>query len=127
VPNAFVGVTRPFLAITGSHDRDPLRDSLTGADRARVYDSLPPGQRGLLWLAGADHVSFAGNAEHRLRARFGPLGREPMAVADEGLHHARVATITTLWWRAHLLGDAAALAGLRAPAGLGGGDRWRQD
>lgn len=127
VPNAFVGVTRPFLAITGSHDRDPLRDSLTGEDRARVYDSLPPGQRGLLWLAGADHMTFGGNAEQRLRARFGPLKREPVAVEDEELHHARVATITTLWWRAHLLGDAAAVARLRAPAGLGGGDRWRQD
>ncbi len=125
--DAFAGVTRPFLAITGSHDSDPLRHALTGADRARVYDSLPPGRRALLWLAGADHMSFAGNGEQRLRARFGPLEREPDAAELEPQHHARVAAITTLWWRAQLQGDAAAIEALRAPTGLGEGDRWRQD
>jgi len=127
VAHAFSGVTRPFLAITGGHDSDPLRHSMTGEDRARVYDSLPPGRRALLWLAGADHMTFGGNAEQRLRARFGPLRRERVAAENEPQHHQRVAVITTLWWRAHLLGDAAALAALRAPTGLGEGDRWRLD
>ncbi len=127
VADAFAGVTRPFLAITGSHDDDPLRKAVTGEDRARVYDSLPPGRRALLWLAGADHMSFGGNGEQRLRARFGPLRREPSAADNETQHHALVSAITTLWWRAHLLGDVAAIEALRAPTGLGAGDRWRQD
>lgn len=125
--NAFAGVMRPFLAITGSHDDDPLRYALSGADRARVYDGLPPGRRALLWLEGADHMSFAGNGEQRLRARVGLLRREAQAAEREAQHHALVAAVTTLWWRAHLLGDAAALDALRAPPGLGDGDRWRQD
>jgi len=125
VANAFSGVTRPFLAITGSHDSDPLRHSMSGEDRARVYDALPPGRRALLWLAGADHMTFAGNGGQRLRARFGLLKREGVAAENELQHHQRVAAITTLWWRAHLLGDAAALAALRSPTGLGEGDRWR--
>ena len=124
---AFSAVTRPFLVVTGSQDSDALGRGLTGEDRSSVYDALPPGRRALLWLSGADHMTFAGNAEQRLRARSGPLARAPKAAALEPQHHARVAAITTLWWQAHLLGDAAALAALRAPSGLTEGDRWRQD
>jgi predicted dienelactone hydrolase len=124
---AFAGVTRPFLAVTGSHDSDALGRGLSGADRARVYDALPSGQRALLWLEGADHMSFAGNAAQRLRARFGPLQREPQASEMEAQHHERIAALSSLWWRARLLGDAVASAALVAPAGLGPGDRWRQD
>lgn len=127
VATAFAAITRPFLALTGSHDGDPLRGAMTGQDRARVYDSLPAGRRALLWLEGADHMSFGGNGEQRLRARFGPLRREPGAADNEVQHHALVCAVTTLWWRAHLLGDGAAIEALRAPTGLGAGDRWRQD
>jgi predicted dienelactone hydrolase len=124
---AFAGVTRPFLAVTGSLDGDPLGGRLSGADRARVYDALPGGQRALLWLEGADHMTFGGNAAHHMPARFGPLKREGNAAELEAQHHQRVAAITTLWWHATLLGDAAAATALQAPAGLGEGDRWRQD
>ena len=126
---AFAGVTRPFLAVTGSLDTDSLGRGLTGPERASVIDALPSGQRALLWLQDADHMTFAGNAEQRLRARSGVLKREPVAADNEARHHALVAAVTTLWWRARLLGDAAAMAALREPAqlGLGEGDRWRQD
>jgi predicted dienelactone hydrolase len=123
----FAAVTRPFLAVTGSLDSDALGRGLSGADRAGVYDALPSGQRALLWLDGADHMTFAGNAEQRLRARFGPLKREGRAAELEPQHHQRIAVITTLWWRATLLADAAAAASLRAPDGAAVGERWRQD
>jgi predicted dienelactone hydrolase len=125
--NAFAAVTRPFLAITGSADSDPLRHSMSGEDRARVYEGLPSGQRALLWLEGADHMTFSGNGEQRLRARFGPLKRSAGAADSEPRHHELVAAITTLWWRARLLGDASALSALRSPPGLAAGDRWRRD
>ena len=124
---AFAGVTRPFLAVTGTLDSDALGRGLTGADRAAVYDALPSGQRALLWLEGADHMTFAGNAAQPLRARFGPLKREAVAAQREASHHELIATITTLWWRARLLADAGAAAALRMPSGLAEGDRWRQD
>jgi hypothetical protein len=100
---------------------------MSGEDRARVYDGLPPGQRALLWLDGADHLTFGGNGERRLRARFGPLKRSPGAADSEPRHHDIVAAITTLWWRAHLLGDASVMSALRSPQGLEAGDRWRLD
>jgi len=123
----FGSVQRPLLVATGSLDGDPLGGPMTGADRARVYDGLPAGRRALLWLDGADHGTFAGNGERRITARRGPLKRADGAQEAEVLHHERIAAVTTLWWRAQLLGDAPALAALVAPGGLGAADRWRMD
>ena len=134
VAQAFAGVTRPFLVATGSLDSDPVGRGLTGADRASVHAALPHGRRGLLWLEGADHMSFAGNAEQRLRTRTrtptGQLKREPLAAEREPSHHALIAAITSLWWRATLLDNLAATVALRAPAllrALREGDRWQLD
>jgi predicted dienelactone hydrolase len=127
VAGAFAEVRKPMLLVTGSLDADALGRGITGADRAGVYDGLPAGQRALLWLHNADHLTFAGNAEQRLRARAGPLKREPIAAELEAQHHERAAAITTLWWRARLLDDAASAAAVRTPPGLGAQDRWRMD
>jgi hypothetical protein len=72
-------------------------------------------------------MTFGGNADRRIAARRGPFKRAPEVAAREPEHHARVAQLTTDWWRAHLLNDAVAAAALRNPAGLGAGDRWRSD
>ncbi|HET9977169.1 MAG TPA: hypothetical protein VFQ20_07025, partial [Burkholderiaceae bacterium] len=68
-----------------------------------------------------------GNGQQRITARRGPLRRADGALAAEPVHQARIAAVTTLWWRAHLLGDAQAAAALRQPPGLGADDRWRMD
>jgi hypothetical protein len=117
----FAPVTRPFLAITGAHDGDPLGGAKTGADRARVYDALPPGQRALLWIDGGDHATFGGNAQASRRAAR-VMRRAPEAQRDQAQHHERIARVTTEWWRAKLLG-----APMGAPSGLGPRDDWRVD
>jgi predicted dienelactone hydrolase len=124
---AFSAVDKPFLCVTGSQDQDPLGSERTGEHRLAVYEGLPSGRRALLWLDGADHMTFAGNAEQRIGARRGLFRREPAVAAREEAHHAVVAQITASWWRAHLLGDAAASTALREPSGLGPMDRWRAD
>jgi predicted dienelactone hydrolase len=123
----FGAITRPFLCLTGSLDGDPLGSNRTAADRARVYDGLPPGQRALLWLEGADHMTFGGNGQMRLTARRGPLARADGAIEAEPRHHALIAQATAHWWRWRLLGDAAAQAALNPPQGLGPKDRWAMD
>jgi predicted dienelactone hydrolase len=124
----FAGVTRPFLCLTGSHDGSPLDDELTGFDRARVYDALPPGQRALLWVNGADHSTFGGGTGVPLsRQAVRTLKRHEEAMRNEALHQALIARVTSDWWRAHLLDDPGARAALRAPSGLGFNDRWRMD
>lgn len=113
----FATLTRPFLAVTGSLDGDPLGRGTTPARRASLFDLLPPGRRALLWLQGADHLTFAGTAGLSLPRATG-------AAALEATHHALVARITTDWWRAWLCDDAEAGSRLAAPAGLGSSDRW---
>ncbi len=120
----FGTIRRPFLAITGSLDGDPFGAYQGGDRRAHIFDGLPPGQRALLWLEGADHSTFAGNGARRINGR-GPFAREPGVLALEPAHHAVVAHISSLWWRAQLRGDAAALAALQRPEGLYSGDRWQ--
>ena len=120
---AFGGIRRPLLAVSGSLDGDPFGSYERGDLRAAVYDGLPPGQRALLWLQGADHLSFAGGAG-RCSPASGPFRRHGTAAQQEPAHQALVARITTLWWRARLQGDTQALAALRAPLGLGEGDRF---
>lgn len=133
----FGDLQRPLLLLTGSLDGDPLGQAFGGEDRARVYDGLPAGRdrRALLWLDGADHMTFGGNGEQRIAGLAGPNGRaratreprEARTLSLEAAHHALIARITALWWRGRLLGDAQARDALRSPAGLGPGDRWQAD
>lgn len=121
----FGGITRPFMAVTGSLDGDPFGSHDTGEPRAQVYEGLPPGQRALLWLDGADHMTFAGNRQRRIDGR-GPFKRAAVAQQREEAHHALVARLSTLWWRWRLLGDAAAQTQLQQAPGEPGwavGDR----
>jgi len=130
-------VQRPFLAITGSLDGDPLGGSRTGDARAAVYDALPAGAKALLWLDGADHMTMGGQSPRRAAAIAAAVEaagtgvaaalpkREAMATDREARHHALVSRISALWWKAHLLDDAGAASQLKALTGLAAGDRWK--
>ncbi len=115
----FGHITRPFLSLTGSLDGDPFGSFQTGEPREQVYGGLPPGNKALLVLEGADHMTFGGNAQTIRSTRV--LPREPQTIAREQAHHALVAQLSTRWWRAYLIGDGTARV---QPQGLTGGDRW---
>lgn len=119
---AFGEVRRPFFCATGSHDGDPLGSATTGDHRLSVFEGLPPGQRALLWLDGADHMSFAGQALEGRRALSRNRPRSAIEQADR--HAALLDMLTRDWWRWHLLGDATARQALRQAQGLGSADRW---
>jgi predicted dienelactone hydrolase len=119
---SFGAITRPFMAVTGSLDGDPLGSYDRGEPRAAVYDGLPPGQRALLWLDGADHMTFGGGRPGGVGT--GTLRRRPAVAAErQAGHQALVAQITAAWWRLHLLGDPAARQVLLRPQGLTAKDR----
>ncbi len=126
VQRAFAGVRRPFMAVTGSLDGDPLGGDNTAESRAQVFDGLPQGQRALLWLAGADHMTFAGGSARPIPS-VGPFTRQGDAARLEAQHHALVARLTGWWWQTHLAGDAQARAALRQAQALLEGDRWVLD
>jgi len=126
VQQAFGGISKPFLGVTGSKDGNPLTGSRRGDSRATVYDGLPPGRRALLWLDGADHSSCGGGRPPGLPARL-LQQRSAQAQQREPVHQALAARLSTLWWQAHLAGDDAARAALRKVDDLSPGDRWRMD
>ena len=77
--------------------------------------------QGGLVLNDADHMTFGGQTGRAV----GILPREDRTRQLQPKHHALVAAVSTDWWRAQLLGDAAAAARLLNPAGLAPDDRWR--
>lgn len=118
---AFAGVTRPTLCMTGTLDDDVVGNGATPDQRAGVFAALPKGNKAMLLLKDADHMTFGGVTGRAA----GILPRAAITTQLQPQHHALVARITTDWWRAHLMGDDAAKAQLKSPAGLTPADSWQ--
>jgi hypothetical protein len=76
-----------------------------------------------LILKEADHMTFGGQQMTPHESVWRALRRAPSARHLQTQRHRVVAALTTDWWRAHLLGDAQALA---QPQGLVAGDTWQR-
>lgn len=109
---AYASIRAPMLTASGSRDGllppgdaaalAQARDARTGMFAAMPAD----GRKALLWLAGADHMAFAGTR------------------SDAAASHANAAVIatTTGWWRRWLLDDRGAMPALA----LAAGDEWQR-
>lgn len=98
-PSAFGGIRIPVLTATGSADGSPLAKGKSleqvVAARAAVFPALPASRTGSgsvgLWLEGATHADFGGNAKGRRQS---------------DAHVVAVTTAaTTAFFRAHLGGN----------------------
>ena len=122
---AMAGITRPTLVITGTLDGDVVENGATPDKRAAVFAALPEGNKALLLLKDADHMTFGGVTGRAASI----LPREAVTTQLQPQHHALVARVTTDWWRTHLVEpgqSAAQSAGMVVqPAGLGAQDVWR--
>lgn len=118
----FANITRPTLCITGTRDEDVLGTGATPERRLAVYQALPAGNKALLLLQDADHMSFAGQTGPALEIR----ARAAISRELQARHHALVARVSTDWWRASLTDDAQARARLAQPEGLAAGDVWQR-
>jgi len=107
---AAMGAVRlPFLCVTGEQDNfvtfskggHARRLGVPLANRLAVYEALPRGQKELLLLARADHMTFAGEL---VDARL--FSRDVPSKAENESAWARVSAATTAFWRFHLGGDA---------------------
>jgi hypothetical protein len=76
-----------------------------------VFDALPPGNKMLVWLTGADHMIFSGSP----RIERAASNTRPDPALDE-LHQRVVCAVSLAFWRAHLLDDAAARTWLQHEA-----------
>ena len=102
---AMAGARIPFLCVTGDQDNTVTfskggharRLGVPLANRLAVYNALPRGQRELLVLARADHMTFAGEPiDGRL------FSRDVPAKAENESAWARVSAATTAFWHYHL-------------------------
>jgi predicted dienelactone hydrolase len=110
-------ITRPMLVVSGSLDGEVLNNGETVESRRLVYDTLPAGAKALLWLEGADHLTFAGN-EKLIPSNF-LIRRESSTLATEAAHQRVVASVTAAWLKEALLAQP-----MQAPSGLSGNDVW---
>ena len=118
---AFAFVKQPTLCITGTRDDDVVGNSATPEKRAAVFGALPPGNKAMLLLKEADHMTFGG-VTGRVA---GIWPRETVTAQLQPQHHELVARISTDWWRAHLMGDGQTKARLQKPEGLAAQDIWQ--
>ena len=123
---AFATITRPTLCLTGTLDADVVGNGATPERRAAVFAALPAGAKAQLVLKDADHMTFGGQQLTPHEPAWRALRRAPAARDLQAQHQKVVTTLTTDWWRAHLLDDAQALARLAQPRGLATGDTWQR-
>jgi predicted dienelactone hydrolase len=103
---ALAGVTIPFFCVTGDHDgtvtfgrgASAMQLGMPLVHRLAVYRHLPAGAKQLLVLAGADHMTFAGEPVSPA------LVSRDVDVSDAGNARAwrRVSLATTAFWRYYL-------------------------
>lgn len=119
---AMAAARLPFLCVTGeqdnfvtfSKDGQARRLGVPLTNRLAVYTALPHGQKELLVLARADHMTFAGEP---IDGRH--FSRDVPSKAENESAWARVSAATTAFWQFHLGAGArpsreAYAAGVRA-------------
>lgn len=113
--NRFADISRPFFSITGTRDDSAaLGLGVAPARRTVPFEGMPPGDKFLLNLTGADHMVFNGNRRRSVGASDPDLDRTHVRVTQ---------ATTTAFWLAYLDDDAAAkrwLAGARQFVGSAG-------
>jgi predicted dienelactone hydrolase len=96
----FSAITRPFLSVTGTRDGDMMGTGATPERRREAFALMPPPDKYLLVLDGADHMVFNDGAK---QPAFGGLTPAQIERID------RVVKATTLaYWNAYLRDDASA-------------------
>ena len=110
----------PFFCVTGDHDsfvtigsgKDAMVLGTALANRLAVFDNLPPGNRQLLVLSRADHMTFAGEPFDALH-----YSRDPaVSAAGDPAAWVRVNAITTPFWQHYLGQGGDPVSGRRAMA-----------
>jgi predicted dienelactone hydrolase len=110
-------ITRPMLVVSGSLDGEVLSNGESVESRRMVYDALPIGAKALLWINGADHLTFAGN-EKLIPSNF-LIRRDKVTLATEAAHHQTIAAATAAWLKEQLLEQL-----MGTPTGLSAADVW---
>ena len=100
----FGSVSVPVLCMTGTEDGSPVDPNLRPADRRKVYEAFPSGDKYQLVFDGAEHHAFGeGGSARKERSRFAH-------------HHPAIQELSTRFFDAYLKGDEAARSWLQSEA-----------
>lgn len=125
------GITIPTLCVTGDQDGyvtfgngdDAMRLGVPLDNRLAIYKMLPPGNKHLLVLKGADHMTFAGESVEGIA-----YSRAPgVTLASDQPQWRKVSAMTALFWQRYLFAqpaNATATLEKQALRELHGSDRW---
>lgn len=102
----FGSIAAPFLSITGSQDQIGLLPDITPQNRTLPYAHMAPGDKYLLWLDTATHMSFDGQPFAAMASlMLGPIAGAPQAMPDQAHINVVVKGVTTAFWFAYLTPD----------------------
>lgn len=111
--DAFADISRPMFGLTGTNDGFVAPGlGVPPADRLKPYAMMPPGDKYLLNLNGADHMIFSGMTRRE-------LSPNKTIVSDARLDDSQrviIVATTTAFWRAYLTEDAQARSWLQQAA-----------
>jgi predicted dienelactone hydrolase len=93
----FGAITMPFFSITGTRDGDVAGTGATPENRMLPFHAMPPPDKYLLVLAGADHMVFSGQP-----------GLRRAASPEEAAQGRAVKAATLAFWDAYLKDDGGA-------------------
>jgi predicted dienelactone hydrolase len=109
VDREFSGITTPFLSITGSQDQIAITPEITPQNRTLPFQHMAPGDKYLLWLDTAAHMSFAGQEIPRPRSALFAAALGEGVVAPNQTHIDYVVkAVTTAFLIAYLQPDTPA-------------------
>ena len=100
--DSFGHLQQPILLMTGTNDGSPVNPALRPADRLKVFNALPAGNKFQLVLNGGTHFAFSDKRRYASQ-------RNPD-------HHPAIQAISLKFWDAYLRGAAEAKIWLQSMA-----------
>ncbi|MBN1845887.1 MAG: hypothetical protein JW810_09405 [Sedimentisphaerales bacterium] len=103
-----ISISRPLMLMTGSRDGGG-RSEFTPQWRLSSFESLPPNDKYAIWIEGAGHMTFAGDARRAAAGRLRPFARPDPRNLDQQEQFIRYIRIaSTAFWDAYLKDDPLA-------------------
>lgn len=108
-PESYATIDRPLLLFSGSEDleKGAAAERLPAAGRREAFERMPPGDKHLVWLEGADHMAFTFAPE-------GHAGNDLLPSAAREDAQRIVTDLVVAFLDLHLRGDEEARSRLNA-------------
>jgi predicted dienelactone hydrolase len=108
-------IQRPFMIVTGSKDNGG-RKEYTPRWRLTPFEKFPPGDKYAVWVEGANHMTFSGDARRAATGRVLSLLPQRSKIEEQEQRIRYVQMASTAFWDAYLKAVPAARRSLASDA-----------